>query len=84
MQMPMDKILQEIAYQAYETSRLRRNGVHRACDLVSAELLAELEMSGNAMRFVDANGRIGWKATPSLRQHLKDLELDAQEGLEDV
>lgn len=80
----MDQILTEYAYQAYEAAHLRRKAFHRACDLVSAELIAELEMCGNAMRFVDANGRIGWKATPGLRQHLKDLELDAHDDLADI
>jgi hypothetical protein len=42
-----------------------------------------LEASGDAMRFVDAKGRIAWKATPNPCQHLKDLELDAHEDLED-
>ena len=59
-------------------------GVHTARDLVSAETLIELEAAGDAMRFVDAHGRIAWKATPSLRQYLKDLELDAEDDLEDV
>ena len=80
----MDTILMEYADQAYDATRLGRNGVHTARDLVFAEMLAELEASGDAMRFVDANGRIAWKATPSLRQYLTDLELDAQEDLEDV
>jgi hypothetical protein len=35
------------------------------------------------MRFLDANGRIAWKATPRLRDHLRDLELDAEDNLED-
>ena len=61
----MDKILREYADQAFETARLRRNGVHTARDLVSAEMLAELEAAGDAMRFVNAEGRIAWKATPS-------------------
>ena len=33
----MDKILTEYADQAYEITRLRRNGVHTPRDLVSAE-----------------------------------------------
>jgi hypothetical protein len=51
-------------------------------DLVFAEMLADLEASGDAIRFVDGKGRIAWKATPSLFRYLKDLELDAQEDLE--
>jgi len=80
----MDTILMEYADQAYDATCLGRNGVHTARDLVFAEMLAELEASGDAMRFVDANGRIAWKATPNLRQYQTDLELDAQEDLEDV
>jgi hypothetical protein len=79
----MDKILTEYADQAYETARLRRNDVHPSRERASAEMLAELEATGDAMRFVDANGRIAWKATPQLRAYLMDLELDAEADLED-
>ncbi len=52
MSIPMDKILTEYVDQAYETTRLGRNGVHTAHDWVSAEMLAELARSnrveGNA------------------------------------
>ena len=36
----MDKILTEYADQAYDASRLGRNGVHTTRQLVSAEMLA--------------------------------------------
>ena len=52
-------------------------------DRVSAEMLIELEAAGDAMRFVDGNGRIAWKATPKLRDYLMDLQLDAEADLED-
>jgi hypothetical protein len=45
----------------HETTRLRRNGVHSIRDWVSVEMLIELEATGHAMRFVDAQGRIAWK-----------------------
>jgi hypothetical protein len=83
MPMLMDKTLTEYADQADETTRLRRNGVRPTRGLVLAETLAKLEASDEAMRFVDGDGRIAWKATPSLFQYLQDLELDAQEDLED-
>jgi hypothetical protein len=79
----IDKILTEYVDQAYEVSRLGRNGAHTTRELVSAEMLGELEATGDAMRFVDTGGRIAWKGTPDLRQYLKDLELDAQQDLED-
>jgi hypothetical protein len=80
----MDEILTELSDQAFEASRLRRIGVHTTPDQVSAEMLVELEAAGDAMRFVDADGRIAWKATPRLCDHLRDLERDAQDDLEDV
>ena len=80
----MDKILTECADQAYEAARLRRNGVHTPPELASAEMFVELESTGDAMRFINSAGRIAWKATPSLCRYLKDLELDAQEDLEDI
>ena len=82
--MLLDKILTEYADQAYETTRLRRNGVHTARELVSAKMLAELEATGDAMRFVNGKGQIAWKATPSLCQYLMDLQLDAETDLEDI
>jgi hypothetical protein len=64
----MGQILTEYAVQAYETTRLRRNGVLTTRDLVSAKMLAELEATGEAMRYLDCDGQIAWKATPSLCQ----------------
>ena len=84
MEILMDKTLAEYADQAYEAPRLGRNGVHTPRDLVSAEMLAELEAAGDAMRFVDCRGQIAWKATPQLRDYLMDLQLDAEADLEDV
>jgi len=46
-------------------------------------MLAELEATGYAMRFVDCRGRIAWKATPRLRNYLTDLQLDAEADFED-
>ena len=84
MPFPMDQTLAECAGEAFEPACLRRNGAHVTCDRVFARVLAKLEACGDAMRFVDTDGRIAWKATPNLCQHLKDLELDAHEDLEDI
>ena len=80
---PMDKILTEYADQAYKTARLRRNGVHTARNGVFAEMLAELEAAGDVMRYVNSHGRVAWKATPRLRDYLRDLELDAEADHDD-
>jgi len=79
----MDKILREAADRACEIARLGRNGVHTPRDRVSAKMLAELEAAGDAMRYLNSYGRIAWKATPNLRQYLKDMELDAEADLAD-
>jgi len=83
MPIPIDKILTEYADQAYDAARLGRNGVHTPRDLVRRKMLAELEATGYAMRFVDCRGRIAWKATPRLRNYLTDLQLDAEADFED-
>ena len=80
----MDRILSDYADQAYETASLRRNGVHTTRDRVFAEVLAELEAAGDAMRYVNSHGQIAWKATPSLCQYLTDLQVDAADDLEDI
>ena len=78
----MDEILQEIVDQAYGAARLGRSGDSEDRDMVSVDVLAELEVDGDAMRFVDSGGRIAWKATPSLRDYLLDLQPDAEAEFE--
>jgi hypothetical protein len=78
----MDEILQEIVDQASGSACLGRNGDLPDPDLVSAEVLTELEVGGDAMRYVDSEGRIAWKATPCLRDYLKDLQRDAEAEFE--
>jgi hypothetical protein len=78
----MDEILEETVDQAYGAARLGRNGDLPDPDLVSAEVLAELELAGDAMRYLDSEGRIAWKATPRLRDYLMDLQRDAEAEFE--
>jgi hypothetical protein len=80
----MDQVLTEYADQAYETARLGRTGVQTTRDRLLAEILADLEASGEAMRYVTSRGRIAWKATPQLPDYLTDLQLDAEADLEDI
>jgi hypothetical protein len=78
----MDEILQEIVDRAYGAARLGRNGDSEDRELIFAKVLSELEVAGDAMRYVDAGGRIAWKATPSLRGYLLDLQRDAEAEFE--
>jgi len=49
-----------------------------------AKILREYEEAGEAMRHFEsaAQGRIAWKATPSMLTRLADAEQDAREDLE--
>jgi hypothetical protein len=78
----MDEILQEIVDQTYDAARLGRNGDLPDPDLVSADVLSELEVAGDAMRYVDSERRIDWKASPQLRDYLMDLQRDAEAEFE--
>jgi hypothetical protein len=78
MKMLMDQILRECVEQEYERARLGRIGDFRGRDSIFAEILAKFEMNGAAMRYVDAKGRIAWKATPKLCDHIHDLRVDAE------
>lgn len=54
----MDTILQEIVDQAYGSACLGRTGDLPDPDMVSAKVLAELEVDGDAMRYVNSEGQI--------------------------
>jgi hypothetical protein len=47
-----------------------------------AEVLHEFEQAGNAMRYLRADGKIGWKATPRMLDWLADAECEAVEDAE--
>jgi len=80
----VDKILHERIEQDYRVTRLRRNCSVAGRELIFAEVLTELESSGAAMRYLNYQGRIAWKATPQLRDYLNDLKLDAEAELKDI
>jgi hypothetical protein len=48
-----------------------------------ARILREFEGCGDAMRCLDRNGRIVWRASPSCLERLADAEREAQDDLED-
>jgi hypothetical protein len=78
MKFRMDKILEEIVEQSYEEARIGRDRDSVDRDQVFADVLADLESAGDAMRYL-SKGRIAWKASPRLRDYLADLKADALE-----
>ena len=82
MKLLMDKIIRECVEQAYEEVRLGRGRDIAARDRVFAEVLSELEIAGDAMRYVNSKGQIAWRATEKLRDYIEDLRLDAEAEFE--
>ena len=79
----MDSIIRELVEESWEWARIGRDRDPMDKSRVFSETLADLESSGDAMRYLDSKGRIVWKATPDLRDYLNDLRLDAQADLAD-
>jgi len=55
---------------------------HPRTELI-AQILREFEEAGDAMRFLNADGRIAWKATPRMLARLADAEREARDDLAD-
>ena len=63
----VDTILRELIEAACEEVHLGRTPRIRDQTTVLAKILTTLESKGDAMRYLDADGRIAWKATPQVR-----------------
>jgi hypothetical protein len=48
-----------------------------------AQILRRYEERGDAMRYLDNQGKVAWKASPRFLSMLADAERDAQDELED-
>jgi hypothetical protein len=51
---------------------------HPRTELI-AQILREFEEAGDAMRYLDADGRISWRATPRMLTRLADAEREARD-----
>jgi hypothetical protein len=49
---------------------------------LTRKILREFEQAGDAMRYLRADGKIGWKATPQMLDRLADAEREAVEDAE--
>jgi hypothetical protein len=48
-----------------------------------AQILHQYQDRGDAMRYLDVEGKIAWKASPRFLTKLADAKRDAQDELED-
>jgi hypothetical protein len=81
MKLHMDKTLRFWVDVAYDEIKLDHIDLTKR-QLV-AQILRQYERRGDAMRYLDNQGKIGWKASPRFLTMLADAEREAQDDLED-
>lgn len=81
MKFRMDKTLKFWVDRSYEDKRSENDNRTRAERI--AEILREYEQHGDAMRRLNANGQIAWKATPLMLQKLADAQREVQDDMTD-
>jgi predicted transcriptional regulator len=81
MKFRMDTTLRFWVDCSYEDRRYEKANRTRA-ELI-AEILREYEQCGDAMRYVNVKGQIGWKASPAMLRKLADAEREVEDDLAD-
>jgi hypothetical protein len=82
MKIRMDKTLRFWVDVAYEN--IKSNHPNLTKRRLIAQILHQYQERGDAMRYLDANGKIAWKASPRFLTMLADAEREAQgDDLED-
>jgi hypothetical protein len=81
MKLRMDKTLRFWAGVAYGHLKLDHPNLTKG-QLVT-HILREYERRGDAMRCLNRQGKISWKASPRFLSMLADAERDAQDDLDD-
>jgi hypothetical protein len=81
MKLRMDKTLQ--FWVDVAADHIKRDHPDLPKPQLVAQILQEYERRGDAMRCLDKDGKIGWKATPRFLSMLADAERDALDDLED-
>jgi hypothetical protein len=77
----MDKALRFWVDVAYH--EIKSDHINLTKRQLVAQILRQYERRGDAMRYLDKQGKIGWKASPRFLTMLADTERDAQDELED-
>jgi hypothetical protein len=77
MKIHMTKVLRfwvEVEYQG-----IKNHQPSRPRTQVLAQILQKFEEFGEAMRYLNTNGKIAWKATPGMLSRLADAEQEAMD-----
>jgi hypothetical protein len=81
MQFCMTKVLRFWVEVEYE--RVKNKASERSKTELIAQVLRKFEEAGDAMRYLNTNGEIAWKATPGMLMRLADAEQEAKDDLAD-
>jgi predicted transcriptional regulator len=81
MKFRMDKTLRFWVDCSYEDKR--RETANRTRAELIAEILREYERDGDAMRYLSVEGKIAWKASPSMLRKLADAEREVEDDMAD-
>jgi hypothetical protein len=81
MQIRMDKTLRFWVDVAYENVKSYHPKVTKR--RLIAQILHQYQDRGDAMRYLDVEGKIAWKASPRFLTKLADAEREAQDELEE-
>jgi hypothetical protein len=79
MKFRMSKVLRfwvDVEYQ-----RIKKHVPFGARTELLGQILRKFEEAGDAMRFLNADGRVAWKATPGMLSRLADAEQEAREWM---
>jgi hypothetical protein len=82
MKFRMDKTLQFWVDVAYEERKWDAGNLTK--HQLLAQILRQYERRGDAMRYLNANGDIAWKASPRFLMMLADAERDARDDLAEL
>jgi hypothetical protein len=77
MNFRMTKVLRFWVDVEYE--RIKNHGPGRPRTELITQILRKFEEAGDAMRFVNSDGKIAWKATPGMLSRLADAEQEARD-----
>ena len=81
MKRRMEKTLKFWVDAAYE--EIKRDHMNLTRRQLLAQILQQYERRGDAMRYLNEQGKIAWKATPRFLTMLADAERDAEDDLAD-
>jgi hypothetical protein len=77
MKFRMTKVLRfwvDVEYERIKNHQLGRRGTE-----LIVQILLKFEEAGEAMRYLNTNGEIAWKATPGMLTRLADAEQEARD-----